>query len=159
MGVSQVTLLTSWETYMQVKRQQLEPYMKQWTGSKLGKEYIKAICCHCAYFTYMQSTSCKMLVWMKHKLKSRLPGEITITSDMQMIPLLWKKAKRNKEPSDEAKRGEWKSWCIKFMASGPITMWQTEGGKVETVTDFIFLGFRITVDNDCSSLARKLWPT
>ena len=91
---------------MQVKRQQSEPYMKQWTGSKLGKEYIKAICCHCAYFTYMQSISCKMLVWMKHKLKSRLPGEITITSDMQMIPLLWKKAKRNKEPSDEAKRGE-----------------------------------------------------
>ena len=59
---------------------------KQWTGSKLGKEYIKAIYCHPAYLTYMQSTACGMSGWMKHKLESRLLGEISITSDMQMTP-------------------------------------------------------------------------
>ena len=69
---------------MQVKKQQLKPDMEQWTGSKSGKEYIKAVYCHPAYLTYMQSTSCEMLGWMKHKLESRLPGEISINSDMQM---------------------------------------------------------------------------
>ena len=79
---------------MQVKKQQLEPNMEQWTASKLGKEYVKAVYCHTAYLTYMHSTSCEMLGWMKHKLESRLPGEISIiTSDMQIIPPLWKKAK------------------------------------------------------------------
>ena len=71
-----------------VKKQQLELDMEQQTGSKLGKEYIKAVYCHPAYLTYMQSTSCKMPGWMKHKLESRLPGEIPITSDMQMTPPL-----------------------------------------------------------------------
>ena len=71
---------------MQVKEQQLELDMEQHSGSKLGKEYIKAVYCHLAYLTYMQSTSCKMLGWMKHKLESRLLGEISITSDMQMTP-------------------------------------------------------------------------
>ena len=60
------------------------PDMEQWAGSKLGKEYDKAVYCHLAYLTYMQSTSCKMPSWMKHKLKSRLPGEISVTSDTQM---------------------------------------------------------------------------
>ena len=78
---------------MQVKKQQLEPDMEQQTSSKLGKEYIKAVYCHPAYLTYMQSISCKMQGWMKHKLESRLPGEISITYDMQMTPLLWQKAK------------------------------------------------------------------
>ena len=91
----QTTLAASWEICMQVKKQQLEPDMEQWTGSKLGKEYIKAVYCHPDYLTYMQSTSCEMLGWMKHKLESRLPGEISITSDMQMTPPLWQKAKRN----------------------------------------------------------------
>ena len=80
---------------MQVKKQQLEPDMEEGTNSKLGKEYVKAIYCHPAYLTYMQSTSCKMAGWMKHKLESRLPGEISITSDMQMTPPVWQKAKRN----------------------------------------------------------------
>jgi len=71
----------------------------QQTGSKLGKEYVKAIYCHPAYLTYMQSTSCKMLGWMKHKLESRLPGEISITSDVEMTPPLWQKAKRNQRAS------------------------------------------------------------
>ena len=66
---------------MQVKRQQLEPYMGQQTGSKLGTEYINAVYCHPAYLTYMQSASWETLHWMKHKLESRLPGEISITPD------------------------------------------------------------------------------
>ena len=78
---------------MQVKKQQLEPDMEQWTGSKLGKEYIKAVYCHPAYLTYMQSTSCEMLGWMKHKLESGPPGEMSVTSDRQMTPPLWQKAK------------------------------------------------------------------
>ena len=80
---------------MQVKKQQLELDMEQQTGSKLEKEYAKAVYCHPAYLTHMQSTSCEMLGWMKYKLESRLPGEISITSDMQMTPPLWQKVKRN----------------------------------------------------------------
>ena len=78
---------------MNVKKQQLELDMEQQTGSKLGKEYVKAVYCHPAYLTYMQSTSCEMPGWMKHKLESKLPGEISITSDMQMTPPLWQKVK------------------------------------------------------------------
>ena len=80
---------------MQVKKQQLELDMEQQTGSKLGKKYIKAVYCHTAYLTYMQSTSCEMPGWMKQKLESRLPGETSITSDMQMTPPLWQKVKSN----------------------------------------------------------------
>ena len=70
---------------MQVKKQQLELDIEQ-TGSKSGKKYVKAVYCHPAYLTYMQSTSFEILDWMKHKLESRLLGEISITSDMQMTP-------------------------------------------------------------------------
>ena len=81
---------------MQVKKQHLELDMEEQTGSKLGKEYVKAVYCHPAYLTYMQSTSCEMLGWMKHKLESRhLLGEISITSDNQMTLPLWQKTKRN----------------------------------------------------------------
>ena len=80
---------------MLVKKRQLEPDMEQQTGSKSRKEYIKAVYCHPDYLTYMQSTSCEMLGWMKHKLESRLPGKISIISDMQMTPQLWQKVKRN----------------------------------------------------------------
>ena len=80
---------------MQVMKQQGELDMEQQTGLKLGKEYVKAVYCHPIYLTYMQSTSCEMQSWMNHKLESRLPGEISTTSDMQMIPLEWQKAKRN----------------------------------------------------------------
>ena len=83
----------SWKICMQVKKQQLELDMEQQTGSQLGKEYIKAVYCHPAYLTSMQSTSCEMLGWIKHKLESRLPGEISITSDMQVTSPLWQKSK------------------------------------------------------------------
>ena len=73
---------------MQVKKEQLEPELEQQTGSKVGKEYVKAVYCHTAYLTYMQSTFCKTLDWMTHKLESRLQGEISTISDMQMITTL-----------------------------------------------------------------------
>ena len=85
---------------MQVKKQQLEPDMKQWTGSKSGKDYIKAVYCHPAYLTYMQSKSREMLGWMKHKLESRLLGEISITSDMQMTPPFTTESEETEEPLD-----------------------------------------------------------
>ena len=80
---------------MQVKKQQLELDMEQQTGSKSGKENIKAVFCHPAYLTYMQSTSCKMPGWMKHKLESRLLGKISTTSDTQMTPPLLQEMKKN----------------------------------------------------------------
>ena len=91
---------------MQVKKQQLEPDTEQQTGSKLGKEDVKAVYCHPACLTYMQSTSCEMVGWMKHKLESRLQGEISRTSDMQMTPPFGKKQRGTKEPLDEGERGE-----------------------------------------------------
>ena len=129
--------------------------MEQWTGSKLGKEYIKAVYCQPASLTYVQSTSCKMLGWMKHKLESTLPGEISVTSDMQITPPLWQKAKRNW-------RASWWTWKksekaglklniqkTKLMASGPITSWQIVRETMEPVTDFIILGSKITADGNC----------
>ena len=78
-----------------MQKQQLELDMEQQTGSKLGKEYVEALYCYPAYLTYMQSISYETLGWMKQKLESRLPGEISITSDMQMTPRLWQKVKKD----------------------------------------------------------------
>ena len=80
---------------MQVKKQEFEPDMEQQPGSKLGKEYIKAVYCPHAYLTYMQNTLREIRGWMNHKWESRLPEEIAITSDTQMIPPLWQKMKKN----------------------------------------------------------------
>ena len=130
--------------------------MEQSTGSKLKKEYIKAVYCHPAYLTYMQSTSCEMPGWMKHKLESRLPGEISITSDMQLTPPLWQKVKGTKELLMKVKEESEKAGLkcniqkTKITASGPITSWQIDGETMETVTDFSFLGSKITADGDCS---------
>ena len=84
---------TTWPASWELRKQQLELDMKQQTSSKLGKEYVKAVYCHPAYLTYMQSTSWETLGWMKHKLESRLPREISITLDMQMTPPLQQKVK------------------------------------------------------------------
>ena len=84
---------------MQVKKHQLELDLEQQAGSKSGKEYIKAVYCHPAYLTYMQSTSWEMLGWMKHKLESRLLGEISVTSDMQMTSHVRQKVKKNETVS------------------------------------------------------------
>ena len=104
---------------MQVKKQQLKPDMEQQTGSKLGKEYIKAVYCHPAYLTYMLSTSCKMPGWMKHKLDSRLPGEISITW-YHPYGRKWKSLLKVKEESEKTglKLNIQKT---KIMESGPIT--------------------------------------
>ena len=91
---------------MQVRKQQLEMDMEQQTGSKYEKEYVKAVYCHPAYLTYMQSTSCETLDWKKHKLESRFLGEISITSDMQITPPLCQKVKRHYKALDESERGE-----------------------------------------------------
>ena len=142
---------------MQVKKQQLELDMEKQTGSKSGKEYIKAVYCHRAYLTYMQSTSCKMLGWMKHKLKSRLPGRntnnlryaddttLTAESEEELKSLLMKV----KEESEKAglKLNIQKT---KIMASGPITSWEIDRETMETVTGFILGGSKITADGDCS---------
>ena len=169
----QTTLSASWEICMQVTKQQLELDMEQHNGSKLGKEYINTLYCHSTYLTYMQSTSCEMPGWMKHKLEGRLPGEISITSDMQRIPPLWQKAKRNWRTS-------WWKWKrrvekvglkfniqkTKIMASSPITSWERDGETVETVSDLI-LGAPKSLQmvtaamklKDPCSLEEKLWAT
>ena len=122
--------------------------MEQLTGSRLEKEYIKAVNCHPAYLTYMQSTSWEMLGWMKHNLESRLPGEISITSDMQMTPLLWQEI-------EEELKGLLMKWkrrvkkaglklniqTTKIMTSGHITSQQIDGRKMETVRLY-FLGLQ-----------------
>ena len=105
----QTTWPTSWEICMQQisdcnRKQKLELDMEQQTGSKSGKEYVKAVYCHPAYLTYMQSTSWETLGWMKHKLESRLLEEISITWDMQMTPPYGRK-QRTKKPLDASERG------------------------------------------------------
>ena len=140
--------------------------MEKWTGSKLGKEYIKAVNWHLAYLTYMQSTSCEMPGWMRHKLESRLPGEISITSDMaeseeELKSLLMKV----KEESGKA-GFKLNIQKMKIIASSPITSWQIDGVTMETVTDFIFWAPKslqmVTVAmklKDACSLEGKLWQT
>ena len=119
--------------------------MEQQTGSKSGKEYIKAVYCHCAYLTYMQSISCEILGWKTHKLESRLLGEISTTSDMWMTPPLMAESEEElksllmkvKEESEKAglKLNIQKT---KIMTSGPITSWQIDGETMEIVRDFFF---------------------
>ena len=89
---------------MQVKKQQLEPGMEQQTGSKSGKEYIRAVYHHPAYLTYMQSTSGEMPGWLSHQMESRLTGEISITSDTQMTPPYGRKCRGTTKPLDESER-------------------------------------------------------
>ena len=125
---------------MQVRKQRLELDMEQQTGSKQEKEYVKAVYCHPAYVTYIQSTSGEMLDWMKHKLESRLPGEISITSDMQMTPLLM--AEREEKLKSLLMKVKEESEKVglklniqnnKIRASGPITSWQIDGETVMTL--------------------------
>ena len=131
---------------MQVNKQQLELDMEQQTGSKSGKEYVKAVYYHLAYLPYMQSTSWEILDWMKHKLESRLLGEISIISDTQMTPPLWQKAieelksllMKVKEESEKVGLNL-NIQKTKIMASSPITSWEIDGETVKTVTDFIFV--------------------
>ena len=142
---------------MQVKKPQLEPDMEQQTGSKLGKEYIKAVYCHPAYLTYMQSTSCEMLGWMKHKLESRLPGKninnLRYTDDTtfmagnkEELKSLLMKLKKESEKAGL----KFNIQKTKIMASGLVTSWQIDGKTMETVRDFILRGSKITAGGGCS---------
>ena len=147
---------------MQVRKQQLELDLgQQTTGSKLGKEYVNVVDCHLAYLTYMQSTSYEMLEWMKHKLESRLPGEISITSGNADDTTLMAESKELKSLLMKVKEDSEKVGLklniqkTKTMASSPITSWQIDG---ETVTDFIFLSSKITADSDCSHEIKTLAP-
>ena len=112
----QTTLLVSWETCMWVRKQQLEPYMEQLTGSKLGKDYNKAVYYHSVYSTYMQSISCKMPGWTRwqapvdHKLGSGLLGEYQQPQVCRWYHSNGRKQRGNKEPIDESEKGESKSW-------------------------------------------------
>ena len=126
------------------------------TGSKLRKEYIKAVYCHLVYLTYMQSTSCKMLGWLTHKLESRLLGQTSTTRYADDTTLM---AEREEELNSLLMKVQEKSektslklniQKTKIMAFSPITSWQVDGETMETATDFIFLGSKITADGDCS---------
>ena len=151
---------------MQVKKQQSESDMEQQTGSKLGKEYVKAVYCHPAYLTYMQSTSCEMAGWMKHKLESRLPGEISIISTyLRYVDDIKRMAESEEElksflmkVKEESEKTGLKPSIqkAKIMAFGPITSLQIDGETVEIVTDFIFLGSKITANGDCSHEIKRL---
>ena len=135
---------------MQVKKQQLEPDREQWIGSKSVKEYVKAVYCHPAYLIYMQSTSSKMMGWMKHKLESRLPRYInnlryaddtTLMAESEELKSLLMKGKEESEKLNIQKP--------KIMASGLITSWQIDGETMETVSLY-FGRSKITADGDCS---------
>ena len=146
---------------MQVKKQQLEPDMEQQTGSKFGKEYIKAVCCHPGYLTYLQSISCEMPGWMTHKLESRLLGKISAIRYLDDTTLIAEIKEELKsllmKVREESKRAGLKLNIqkTKIMASSPITSWQIDGEKMETVSDFIFLGSKITADSDYSHQIKR----
>ena len=140
---------------MQVKKQQLELDMKHQAVSRSGKEYVKAVYCHHAYLSYMQSTSWEMLDWMKHKLEIKIAGRninnlryaddttLMAESEEELKSLLVKEESENVGLKLNIQK-------TIIMASGSITSWETDGETVETVSDFIFCGSKITADDDCS---------
>ena len=135
---------------MQVRKQQSEPDMEQQTGSKLGKEYIKAVYCHSVYLTYMQSISCEALGWMKSQAGTktarrninnlRHADDTTLMAEGKLLMTVKEKSEKAGLILNIQK--------TKIMASGPITLWQIDGETVETVTDFLFLDSKITADGD-----------
>ena len=142
------------------KKQQLEPDMIQWPGSKLGKECVKAVYCHPAYLTNMLSASCEILGWMKHlelnagiKVAGRNINNLRYASDTTLLVEREEELKNLlMRVKDESEKVDLKLNIkkIKIMASSPITSWKIDGKEVETVMDFIFLCFQIIVDGDCS---------
>ena len=139
--------------------------MEQRTGSKLGKEYIKAIYYHLADLTQMQSTSCEMLGWMKHKVESKLLGKSINNLRYVVDTILMAESKEElksllmKVKEDSEKAGlKLNSQKTKIICSGPITSWQIDGETMETVTDCILGGSKITADGDCSHEIKTLTP-
>ena len=134
---------------MQVKKQELGPDMERLTGSKLGKECVKAVYCHPAHFTYTQSTACEMLGWMSHRLESRFPNvnNLRYTDDTTLMAGSEEEIKNLlMKVKEESKKAGLKLNIqkTKIMGSSPITSRQTEAEKVEAVTDSLFLGSKIT---------------
>ena len=132
---------------MQVKKQQLEPNMEQRTGSKLGKKYIKAVSCHPAYLTFTQSTSCRTQGWMKHKLESKLPGEII--NNLRYTDDTTHMAENEEEPKSLSMKAKEESEKVglklniqktKIMASGAITSWEIDGENF-CISDTLFETF------------------
>ena len=154
---------------MQVKKQQLEPDMEQWTGSNLGKEYVKAVCCHPAYLTYMQSTSWEMLDWMKHKLDSRLPGEISnlrYADDNNSRKWRGTKKPLMKVNEEDGKAGlKLHIQKTKIMASSPMMPWQMGKKWKQWQTSFSWTPKSMQMVTaamklkDACSLEEKLWQT
>ena len=165
----ETTWSASWEICMQVKKQQLELDMVQQTRSKVGKEYIKVVCCHPAYLTCMKSTSWEMLDWMKHKLESRFLGEISITSDTQMTPPLWQKLKNWRTSwwkwKRRVKRLAWGSTFRKLRSWHPVPslhsksmvkQWQTLFWGAAKSLKMVTAAMKL---KDTCSLEEKLWST
>ena len=144
-----------WEICTQVRKQQLEPDVEQQTGSKLVKN-IKAEYCHLAYLTSRQSASCQMPDWIKHKLEFKIAGRsinnLRYEDDTTLMGESEEGLKRLLKMKEESEKAGLKLNIqkMKTIASSPITWWQIDGKTVETVTDFIFLGSKITADSDCS---------
>ena len=134
---------------MQVEKQPLEPDMEQLTGSKLGKEYVKAVYCHPAYLTYTQSTSCEILGWIARRNINNLKYADDTTFMAESKEELKNLLMKVKEESEKVGL-QLNIQKTKIMASVPITSWQIDGETVKTVADFIFLGSKITADGDCS---------
>ena len=159
----QTTLPASWETCMQVKKQELESDMEQWTGSKLGKEHIKAVYCHSAYLAYMQSTLCEMPDWMNHSWNQDCWEKYQQPQICKWYYPKGRKWRGTKEPPMKVKEESEKAGLkpniqkTKIMASGSIASWQIDGETMDTGTDFLFLSSKITWDGDCShEIKRRL---
>ena len=158
----QTTTLASWKICVQVKKQQLELNLKQQTGSKLGKMYVKVVYCHPAYLIYMQSTSCEMPGCMKHKLESILLGRninnLRYADDTTLMAESKEELKSLlMEVKEESEKADLKLNIqkTKIMAPAPITSWQIDIETMETVTDFIILGSKITADGHCNHEIRR----
>ena len=149
---------------MQVKKQQIEPDMEQWTGSKLGKEYVKTVYCHPVYLTYMQSTIMRNAGLEETQAGIKIAGRninhlryaddttLMVESEKELKSLLMKVKVESEKVGLKLSIQK-----TKIMASGPITSWKIDGETVETVSDFIFLGSKITTDGDCShEIKRRL---
>ena len=150
-----------WEVCMQVKMQQLEPDMGQWTGSKSGKECIKAIYCHPVYLTYMQNTSCNAgLDEAQAGIKTAGRNNNNLRYADETTPMAENEEELNRflmKVKEETKKVglKFNIQKTKFIPSSPINSWQTDEGTMETVTDFIFLGSKMTADGDCSHETKR----
>ena len=166
----QTTLPVSWETCMQTKKQHLEPDMEQWTGSKLGKEYDKAVYCHSAYLNYKQRTSCEMPGLLKHKLNQDCQEMYQQPQICRWYYISDRKQRGTKEPLDEGERREWKSWLKTYQSKNSdhsiwshhfmANVWGKNGNSVFPWAPNSLRMVTATMKlKDTCSLEEKLWPT